>query len=667
MFGILRGARAVLVCCACVAFAAAAGEWPPESYLVYYGGWDDEKIAKAHDFDLVVLHPGEILENIDAVRIKRIRDGRDRQAGTADDVLIISYLSIGEIRQVPRGPRLVAEGAGPVAWEEGKGVVPRHAGYESWYIDQLSYVFKEPGLYQWGSDGMPATTKGQDGMPDENGKWNSFFVNAGDPAWRERLETRMKEINAKLAPDGFFLDTLDTASPWGNYGWMQEAMARLVRRLKGKFPDKYMIANRGLFLFEKYGDLMSAGIDGLMFESFVSEWDWYRKLGVDHPWLGSNWQVLIKSVLPHAVKPKTGFHLFFLNYVNPRQDDYFTILFSQQALLRGITYSAYVSSPSLDRIFPPPTSYYAAPGASHAPAPRRLTAKDEGRGRFSIALEVETPAGAKPTLGQEVFLDLRLADRALAGRKIALARRIKIDYQHCTWRQGGGGLAVEYNDLGVAPGKRYFLYAKLHGRRPDDQTAYLSTALATIASPGPALVEGIKGEGREASVLVTWQKPRGVAGFNVYSGKNARELAKVGSAQGSSFTVGGLRNGRGYYFAIVAVDAQGREGPLARPVLAFPKDCTPPLPPTDLRVIPSIRHTLFVTWKLSPSKEVGGYRVYCFPSEQRLRYPLMVNSGTTKTVVANLEPGREYTVFVTAIDFQNNQSQAHEIKTVVAK
>jgi TM1410 hypothetical-related protein. len=52
--------------------------------------------------------------------------------------------------------------------------------------------------------------------------------------------------------DGLFLDTIDTASPWSPwpYRWMVVQMSDLVGWLRQTYPDKYLIANRGLFYFD---------------------------------------------------------------------------------------------------------------------------------------------------------------------------------------------------------------------------------------------------------------------------------------------------------------------------------------------------------------------------------------------------------------------------------
>jgi len=63
-----------------------------KDYLCYYGNWDQEKLFRAKDFDLVILEPS----NITAAQISELKKGHDGIKGTDDDVIVIGYVSIGE-------------------------------------------------------------------------------------------------------------------------------------------------------------------------------------------------------------------------------------------------------------------------------------------------------------------------------------------------------------------------------------------------------------------------------------------------------------------------------------------------------------------------------------------------------------------------------------------
>src|SRR4051812_11918405 len=63
-------------------------------YLVYYGNWDSTKVNYArNNYRLVILHPSS---NVTAANIASIQRGPDSTAGTADDVIVLAYISIGE-------------------------------------------------------------------------------------------------------------------------------------------------------------------------------------------------------------------------------------------------------------------------------------------------------------------------------------------------------------------------------------------------------------------------------------------------------------------------------------------------------------------------------------------------------------------------------------------
>ncbi|HEY4417463.1 MAG TPA: hypothetical protein VGO57_17360, partial [Verrucomicrobiae bacterium] len=195
-----------------------------QPYLIYYGNWTTAQVNYARtNYQLVIVHPAS---NITASQIATIKRGKDNLAGTADDVKVLAYLSIGEDDQ---------NGA-PVAGDRmGPRVDPRAAD-----TNPLSSITNALGLPSAGGTNYASyylnAKSNQTGVPDENATFGSYYVNPGAPAWWTMLQTMSKAANGQsgmreiltnnygtsLNCDGLFLDTVDTAAPnnWGTpYEW----------------------------------------------------------------------------------------------------------------------------------------------------------------------------------------------------------------------------------------------------------------------------------------------------------------------------------------------------------------------------------------------------------------------------------------------------------------
>ena len=275
-------------------------------YLIYYGTWNSEKVFRAKDFDLVILAPS----GISSEQVMEIRAGHDGILGTDDDVMVIGYLSIGE----DEVGNHVGDGRGPCYYDwRGDSVIYENRGVASWYVDD----------------------RDTNGIPDRNGTWGSYYVNAGDSLWWQFVEEKADAIMAKGC-DGLFLDTIDTASPcsWGvPYCWTKEGMSALVAHLRQLYPDKILIANRGLFYFDPsfsdyYAITIRPYINGVLFENYYLEWDWNSGTAHVSPWFGENRTYWAPRVNNEARKPD-GFTVFCLDYLNPGQINYQSLLDSQ--------------------------------------------------------------------------------------------------------------------------------------------------------------------------------------------------------------------------------------------------------------------------------------------------------------------------------------------------
>lgn len=250
-------------------------------YLVYYGTWDAARIdfARTH-YQMVVLHPQS---RITAAQVAALKRGPDDVAGTADDVLVLAYISLGE--DARPGAPLVGDGRGP-------RVDPRTSDSEP-----LSSITNALGLPSPGGTGYASyyldTKANPDGIPDRNSIYGGCYVNGGDPAWWTELKTMVRasggwsgldEIltptyGAGLNCDGLFLDTVDVCAPnsFGGttYEWTTPGMQGLVRQISTNCPSKLLMANRGLFFYnpnlKHYAYTIRPYVNMVMFESYFTD------------------------------------------------------------------------------------------------------------------------------------------------------------------------------------------------------------------------------------------------------------------------------------------------------------------------------------------------------------------------------------------------------------
>ena len=287
-------------------------------YLIYYGNWTTAQVNYARtNYHLVIVHPGS---NITSNQIATIKSGKDGILGTADDVKVLAYLSIGEDDQ---------NGA-PVAGDRmGPRVDPRASD-----SDPLSSITNALGLPSAGGTNYASyylnSQSNQTGVPDENANFGSYYVNAGAPAWWAMLQTMNKSANGQsglkeilatnygnsLNCDGLFLDTVDTAAPntWGTpYEWTAPGMQSLIREIHTNYPGKLLMANRGLFFFDPnqktYPYNVRSFVDMVMFESYYSDSS-TNNVSLSFP--GNKYDVAPK-LNAEAGRPD-GFNLFVVDY-----------------------------------------------------------------------------------------------------------------------------------------------------------------------------------------------------------------------------------------------------------------------------------------------------------------------------------------------------------------
>ncbi len=229
------------------------------SFICYYGDFSEEQ----KNFDVAIMHSTTLYSNPDAkAKVKELSD-----SGT----YTIAYITVGEDDSLNVGDGL------------GEG------GYASYYIYE-------------------------NGFPKINANWGSYFVDASNPVWQERIIRQAGRI-LDYGVDGLFLDTLDTVDvrPESLGG-----LTQLVKRLHETYPEAKLVANRGFNLL-KY---ISPYISGMMFESFNTTYDFNLKKVVDLDEAAVEYNTYTACNVINSVRQYDYFPVFCLDYCNEYEFDY---------------------------------------------------------------------------------------------------------------------------------------------------------------------------------------------------------------------------------------------------------------------------------------------------------------------------------------------------------
>ena len=323
-----------------------------QPYLIYYGNWSAGQVDNARtNYHLVILHPAS---NITAAQIAAIKRGKDNIAGTADDVLVLAYLTIGEDDRT--GAPFAGDRMGP-------RVDPRAT--DSLPLTSITNVLGVPsaGGTNYASYYLNGQAN-QTGRPDQNSNFGSYYVNAGAPAWWTVLQTMTKATSGQsglaeilttntgnaLNCDGLFLDTVDTAAPdtWGTpYEWTAPGMQGLVHSIHTNYPGKLLMANRGLFFYDPnqktYPYTIRPDVDMVMFESYYSDSS-TNNISLSFP---DNKYDFAPKLNAEAGRPD-GFNVFVVDYDHTPPQSSATVNQDYVECLGVQGWPLYRTNPSLD-------------------------------------------------------------------------------------------------------------------------------------------------------------------------------------------------------------------------------------------------------------------------------------------------------------------------------
>jgi hypothetical protein len=224
-----------------------------ESFYCYYGSG---KVAELSHYDVVIAHSPQ-MQPASIAELKEL------------GVVMVGYLTVGEDDKLRKG-----NGEGP-------------GGYASWYLDEDN-----------------------DGQPDQNGIWKSYYADANDPNWLADRVAEAKRLVSKDGYDGIFLDTIDTASAFPQTA---PGMVKLVEALRSALPDAPIVLNQGFSLLDR----LAPFADGLMLESFTATYDFETREYVLHSPSSLDWTRGVANRVIAPVLAKHSLKVFVLDYAKP--------------------------------------------------------------------------------------------------------------------------------------------------------------------------------------------------------------------------------------------------------------------------------------------------------------------------------------------------------------
>ncbi len=612
------------------AASQAQPPWPPTSFSAYYGGIDPETPKTLANFDLLIVHPGQDHDNLDASKIAALRS-------TGKAKTIVGYISIGEDDVSPGGPPLKGrDSQGPSF--VGSDLMPgdAHNGYPSYFVDQKKFLFGADGFLQFGLDGKPLVAKGQDGHPDENGVWGSYYVKADNPVWEKKVFEELDHLTS-LGLDGFFLDTVDTASPWGDYGWTSPGMLKLVEKIRERYPDKRIVANRGLFYLTK-NDRYAKLIDAVLFESLLTEYHEETKSADISPWARWHVQALDDDVIP--AQKRTGLTLLVLDYLNPEDPKAPLLVQSARAILRNTPHSLSYSHPALQIPGWDANELLTDPVPVDRPTVTKIELSQESRGQAELVISFDhpVPSGLRP--------DLRITSRDdVAPERAAQLPLADIDNVSRTDNR------LSLTTRGLDQATKYRVFFRLIAADRAAPSPFAWSAFETAPSELAAQVQGLASESRSSGLQLAFAPSPQARSYRVYAITGLEKPVLWNETPASPVLLSQAKIGEATELFVVAVDAQGREGYPSEHHIGVLQDVTAPASPKVVKLEVTATGTTF-RWNAVPEAE--SYRLYTVPEKETFRLPLLTDD--TEVTVSNALPGK-YRVFLTSVDGSGNQSR----------
>jgi len=189
-------------------------------------------------------------------------------------------------------------------------------------------------------------------------EWGELIINACEPGWRKLLLEEAIPFLVERGFQGLFLDNIDMAE---EFPWMADALFELVADIRERWPNLFLVQNRGFCVLNRTAPL----IDAFLFEDFGTFYNFtssrYEKLSAEElSWLRERANELVE------LRAKYGLVILALAYADPSDpeimEDYMSYV---NSLASEYGFIPYVADIALTYI----NLAYARPEKAEAPAP----------------------------------------------------------------------------------------------------------------------------------------------------------------------------------------------------------------------------------------------------------------------------------------------------------
>ena len=260
-------------------------------------------------------------------------------------------------------------------------------------------------------------------------------------------------------------------------------------------------------------------------------------------------------------------------------------------------------------------------------------------------------------------------EKDLAGYRLYRSTNYKDGFEEIT-DQLLSPNTVQYEEHGLPTGKTFW-YCVTAVDKTGNESPRSYIAPANIRDIVPPEIPGKPTVKTEPGIFhLAWKanSDKDLAGYRVYMaherGEKYYHLLTRKPVEETTFTctVPETMSGISFYFKITAMDKAGNESGFSAITEARLPDVTPPRPP----VIDRVRNgegKITITWYPSSEKDVAGYDIYRYTRGENKEKASHLNgkkplpaTATNFTDSKDLELGRKYRYFLTAIDRDGNIS-----------